>query len=159
MREFEYHNINEMGHPNMFMDGKPHPRFGHELLLLERTNKTLMANFHKICHWIEENCPNLSGEFGCRHNPYYKIHLIIENGKAYLCTGTHSVGYELYLSSTETAVYSQGSCQGRPYGFKNTFFYRNDRLEEFLSQWKSIKDRIILANSKRKEIYDNNFIA
>ena len=91
MRAFEFHDINEMGRPEMFMDNKSHPRFGCELGLLGRTNKTLIANFHKVCEWIEENCPHLNGEFECRHNPFYKIHLIVENGKAYLCTGSHSV--------------------------------------------------------------------
>ena len=133
--------------------------FGWELGLLKRTNKTLIANFHKVCEWIEENCPHLNGEFVCRHNPFYKIHLIIENGKAYLCTGSHSVGYELYLSKTETATYSQGSCQGNPYGFKDIFFYRNDRLEEFLSQWGSIKRQIILKNEMQNKVYSEDFVA
>lgn len=159
MRTFEFHDINEMGLPQWFMDNKAHPRFGHERGLLERTNKTLIANFHKVCEWIEENCPHLNGEFECRHNPFYKIHLIVEDGKAYLCTGSHSVGYELYLSKTETATYSQGSCQGKPYGFKGIFFYRNDRLEEFLSQWGSIKRQIILKNEMQNKVYSENFVA
>lgn len=159
MRSFEFHDINEMGNPEMFIDKKAHPRFSRELGLLARTNKTLIANFHKVCEWIEENCPNLNGKFECRHNPFYKIHLIIENGKAYLCTGTHSYGYEFCLSKTETATYSQGSCQGKPYGFKDTFFYRNDRLEEFLSQWESIKREIILKNNMQSRVYSENFVA
>ena len=159
MRTFEFHDINEMGNPEMFIDNKAHPRFSYELRLLEGTNKTLIANFHKVCEWIEENCPHLNGKFECRDNFFYKIHLIIENGKAYLCTGSHSYGYELYLSKTETATYTQGSCQDKPYGFKDIFFYKNDRLEEFLSQWGSIKRQIILKNDAQSRVYSEDFVA
>lgn len=159
MRTFEYHDINEMGRAEWYIDNIARPRFSGEQKMIEQTNPQLLANFMKVAKWIEENCPNLNGEFSCRHNPFYKIDLIVENGKAYLCYGSHSVGYALYLSSTETAVYSQGSCQGNPYAFEGIFFYRNDMLEEFLSQWRTIKDRIIMANKVQRRVYDENFQA
>jgi hypothetical protein len=159
MRDFDYHDIDEMGLAQNYMDGIARPRFRSEQMMVESTNPQLLANFMKVAKWIEDNCPNLNGEFSCRHNPFYKIDLIIENGKAYLCYGSHSVGYALYLSSTETAVYSQGSCQGAPYAFKGIFFYRNDMLEEFLSQWQTIKARIILANEVQRRVFDENFQA
>lgn len=158
-RNYQYHEITEMGSPKMFMDNKPHPRFGYEIKMLENTNPQLMTNFFKVAQWIEENCPNLNGKFECRHNPYYKIHLNVENGKAYLETGSHSPSYECSLSTTETAVYTQGSCQGAPYAFKDKFFFRNDRLEEFLSQWPFIKTQIINKNKAQNRVYSNNFIA
>lgn len=159
MRIFEYHDIDEMGRAEWFMDNIARPRFSLEQKMIEQTNPQLLANFMKVAKWVEDNCPNLNGKFSCRHNPSYKIDFIIENGKAYLCYGSHSVGYALYLSSTETAVYCQGSCQGAPYAFKGIFFYRNDRLEEFLSQWPLIKARIILANEVQRKVFDENFQA
>lgn len=159
MRKFEYHNIDEMGKPQWYMDGKAHPRFSCEKRMLENTNPNLIANVMKVFAWIKENCPNLNGEFQCRHNPYYKIHLIVENGKAYLCEGSHSYGYSTYLSAEETATYSQGSCQSAPYAFKDIFFFRNDRLEEFLSQWRTIKNEIIAKNKLQESVFSNDFVA
>lgn len=159
MRSFEYHDINEMGNPIWYVDGKAHPRFSFEQRMLENTNPNLMANVMKVFAWIKENCPNLSGEFHCRHNPYYKIHLIVKNGKAYLCEGSHGCGYATYLSAEESATYSQGSCQGAPYAFKGVYFFRNDRLEEFLSQWSSIKNEIIAKNKLQENVYSNEFVA
>ena len=159
MKKFDYHDINEMGNACMFMDRKPHPRFSSELKMLERTDKTLINNFIKVAKWIEENCPTLNGEFECRHNVYYKIHLIVEDGKAYLCEGSHNIGYSTYLSTTETAVYTQGSCQGAPYAFRNVFFYRNDRLEEFLSQWPTIKMYVMSKYKLQSKVYSENFTA
>lgn len=159
MRKFEYHNINEMGNPNMFVDRKAHLRFSTEQRMLANTNPNLMANVMKVFAWIKENCPNLNGEFHCRHNPYYKIHLIVKNGKAYLCEGSHSYGYATYLSAEETAVYSQGSCQGAPYAFKGIYFFRNDRLEEFLTQWSRIKNEIIAKNNVQKNVFSDEFVA
>lgn len=159
MRTFKYCNINEIGNARMFMDNKPHPRFSGELRALANTDTTLINNFFKVAKWIEENCPTLNGEFECRHNPYYKIHLIVENGKAYLCEGSHNVGYSTYLSTTETAVYTQGSCQISPYAFKNVFFFRNDRLEEFLAQWPTIKQFVMCKYKVQSKVYSDDFTA
>lgn len=159
MRTFEYHNINEMGNPKNYVDRKAHLRFSTEQKMLANTNPNLMANVMKVFAWIKENCPNLNGEFHCRHNPYYKIHLIVKNGKAYLCEGSHSYGYATYLSAEETAVYSQGSCQGAPYAFKGIYFFRNDRLEEFLTQWSRIKNEIIAKNNVQKNVFSDEFVA
>ena len=67
--------------------------------------------------------------------------------------------YSTYLSTTETAVYTQGSCQSAPYAFHNVFFFRNDRLEEFLSQWQSIKQNIIAKNVVQSNVYSADFNA
>jgi hypothetical protein len=136
-----------------------HPISNYALKLSDKLNPTLLANFKKVCKWIKDNCPNLNGKFQCRHNPYYKIHLIVEDGKAYLCEGSHDYGYSTYLSATETAVYTQGSCQSAPYAFHNVYFFRNDRLEEFLSQWQSIKQCIIAKNIVQSNVYSANFNA
>lgn len=159
MRTFEYHDINEMGKPQWYVDGKARPRFSFEQKMLANTNSNLMANVMKVFAWIKENCPNLNGEFHCRHNPYYKIHLIVKNGKAYLCEGSHGYRYATYLSAEETAVYSQGSCQINPYAFKGVYFFRNDRLEEFLTQWKLIKNEVIAKNRLQESVFSNEFVA
>lgn len=153
MRRFEYHRIDERG------KASPSPRFSYEQKRLESTDPILLANTMKVFAWIKENCPNLNGEFHCRHNPYYKIHLIVENGKAYLCEGSHGYGYATYLSAEETAVYSQGSCQSAPYAFKDVFFFRNDRLEEFLFQWKLIKNEVIAKNRLQESVFSDDFEA
>lgn len=158
-KNYKWCNINEMGNPKSFLDGKSHPRFGYERGLMEKTNCILIENFFKCAKWIEENHPNLNGEFECRHDPYHKTILVIENGKAYLETGSHSSGFSLALSTTETASYTQGSCQGSPYAFEGCFFFRNDRLEEFLSQWTSIKSRIEYKAALQKAVYSDSFKA
>lgn len=158
-KSFEYHDINEMGQPQRYIDGKAHQRFSYELRMLDETNPTLIANFMKVAKWIKKNCPKLNGDFSCRHNPFYKIDLIIKNGDAYLCTGSHSWGYSTYLSTKETAVYTQGSCQTNPYAFKNVFFFRNDRLEYFLSQWATIKVKVIAKNEIQNKVFSEDFIA
>jgi hypothetical protein len=112
-----------------------------------------------VCKWIKDNCPNLNGKFQCRHNPYYKIHLIVEDGKAYLCEGSHSYGYGLYLFDDGSAEYSQGSCQGLPYTYSNIYAFRNDRLEEFLSQWQSIKAEIESAYRVQSNVFSKDFVA
>lgn len=157
MTRFEYHDINEMGKASSFIDNIARPRFRNQIKMVEDTNPTLMANFFKVAEWIKKNCPNLNGTFSCRHNVYHKIDLIVENGKAYLCEGGHDYGYSTYLSTTETAVYTQGSCQSAPYAFHNVFFFRNDRLEEFLSQWQSIKQNIIAKNIVQSNVYSADF--
>lgn len=159
MTSFEYHEINEMGNESSFIDNIARPRFRNQIKMVEDTNPTLMANFFKVAEWIKENCPNLNGTFSCRHNFYHKIDLIVENGKAYLCEGSHNNGYSTYLSTTETAIYTQGSCQSAPYAFHNIFFFRNDRLEEFLSQWQSIKQNIIAKNVVQSNVYSADFNA
>ena len=159
MRTFEYHDINEMGKPQWYMDGKAHPRFSYEQKMISETNPNLIANVMKVIARIKENCHNLNGEIHCRHNPYYKIHLIVKNGKAYLCEGSHSCGYATYLSAEESATYSQGSCQGAPYAFKGIYFFRNDRLEEFLSQWSSIKSEVTIKNKLQENVFSSEFVA
>lgn len=134
-----------------------HSISSYAVTLSNNLNPTLLANFKKVCKWISENCPNLNGEFHCRHNPYYKIDLIVEDGVAYLCTGNHGWGYGLYLFEKGSAEYSQGSCQSSPYAYNNVYAFRNDRLEEFLSQWQSIKTQIVIANRVQMKVFDENF--
>ena len=135
------------------------PISGYAQTLSNELNPTLLANFKKVCKWIKDNCPNLNGEFHCRHNPYYKIHLIVEDGKAYLCEGSHSYGYALYLFEEGSAEYSQGSCQGSPYAYNNIYAFRNGRLEEFLSQWQSIKVQIENAYRVQSNVFSKDFVA
>lgn len=131
----------------------------YEQRMLESTNKMLIANFNKVAKWIEENCPHLNGEFSCRHNPYYWIQLVVEDGKAYLETGSHGYGYSLALSTTETATLSSGSMQCTPHAFNGLQFFRNDRLEEFLKQWQSIKAEIIAENASQRNVFSDQFEA
>ena len=42
---------------------------------------------------------------------------------------------------------------------RNKYYSNSDTNALFLSQWKSIKEKIILANAKQKEVYNNNFVA
>ena len=135
------------------------PLSSYEKNLADNLNPTLLANFKKVCKWIKENCPNLNGEFHCNHNPYYKIHLIVKKGEAYLCEGSHGWGYAHYLFDGGSAVYSQGSCQGAPYGYNNIYAFRNDRLEEFLSQWTYIKSQVISRNTMQNSVYGDDFMA
>lgn len=156
-KNYEWHDINEMGEPRMFIDGKSHPRFGLQQKMIEETDKNLLSNFFKCAKWIEENCPNLNGKFPCKHKVYHWTRLVIENGKAYLEYGSHGYGFDFALSSTETAYKTTGSGQSRPYAFENVFFFRNDALEEFLSQWKSIKNSILYANAVQKRVFSDEF--
>ena len=136
-----------------------HPISGYAQTLSNKLNPTLLANFKKVCKWIKDNCPNLNGEFHCRHNPYYKIHLIVEDGKAYLCEGSHGWGYGLYLFEDGSAEYSQGSCQSSPYAYNNIYAFRNNRLEEFLSQWQGIKVQIESAYRVQSNVFSEDFVA
>lgn len=122
-------------------------------------NPTLLSNFFKCAKWIEENCPNLNGEFRCKHDPYGWTKLVVENGKAYLECGSHGYDFSYALSTTETATFSRGSCQTRPRAYRNVFFFRNDGLEEFLSQWIEIKQKIIVANRVQSAVFSDNFTA
>ena len=115
----------------------------YETRLVNNTNPTLLSNFKKVANWIKENCPNLNGEFHTSHNAFYKLDLIVENGIAYLCSGSHSCGYATTLSEFGTDFYSQGSCQSIPYRFEGHYGFSNDYLEKFLKEWPSIKERII----------------
>lgn len=142
MRKFDYRNINDACY---------------ERRMMESTNKVLISNFNKVAKWIEENCPHLNGEFSCRHNPYYWIQLVVEDGKAYLETGSHGYEYSLALSTTETATLSSGSMQCTPNAFNGLQFFRNDRLEEFLKQWQSIKERVILENASQRNVFSEHF--
>lgn len=134
-------------------------RFSCEVKLLEETNPILMRNFLKVAKWIKTNCPNLNGEFKCKHDVYHWTKLVVENGKAYLETGSHGWDYDVALSADETAVFSRGSCQSAPYAFKKTLFFRNDRLEEFLTQWSSIKERVVAMNNEQSYVFSENFSA
>ena len=131
----------------------------YEERLLEETNEVLVENFNKVAKWIQENCPHLNGKFSCRHNPYYWIKLVVEEGKAYLEEGDHGYGYSLALSTTETATFSRGSMQRTPYAFQGLQFFRNDRLEEFLKQWPSIKEDIIVENASQRNVFSDDFEA
>lgn len=156
MRRYEYHDIDEITRKTI--SGNPALRFSWENGLLERVNKTLINNFFKCASWIEENCPNLNGEFECRHNPYYWIKLVVENGKAYLEEGSHGYVFDIALSRTETARMTTGSMQSTPYAFLGKFFFRNDRLEEFLSQWGSIKNMIVAKNNVQSRVFSEEFV-
>lgn len=158
MRNYLYLDINEENDHGT-IDGKIHPRFGYEKKLLSDTNKVLVGNFNKVAKWIEENCPTLDGEFECRHNPYYWVTLVVENGKSYLECGSHGYRFDVAMSTTETAVFTRGSMQSQPYAFEGCQFFRNDRLEEFLSQWQSIKLRVIGAYNTKKMLYSESFEA
>ena len=130
----------------------------YERTLLNNTNPQLLENVLKCFKWIEDNCPNLNGIYNCRHNPYYWMRLVVENGKAYLENGSHGYSFSMALSSTETAVMSTGSMQSIPYSYDELFF-RNDKMEEFLSQWHGIKNIIIADNERKNRIYSNSFQA
>jgi hypothetical protein len=146
-----YRNIDEMGEPSRYVDGKAHHMFSSERYLLSKVDKRLVSNFNKVAEWIAKNCPNLNGEFECEHRVYYWIRLSVEDGKAYLETGSHGWAYDVALSATETA--SDGAA------FKGIQFFRNDRLEEFLKQWQTIKSRIIAENEKQTNVYSDSFVA
>ena len=158
-KNYEIHDINEMGNPNMFMDKKAHHRFGYQRRIKDATDSNLLNNFFKCAKWVEENCPNLNGKFPCRHEVYHWTRLVVENGKAYLEYGSHGYGFEFALSLTETAYVSTGSCQSKPYAFPNIFFFRNDALEEFLRQWQSIKSDIISTNAIQRKVFSEEFEA
>ena len=155
MREYSYHTFDEK---TQGIYGET-LRFNAEKNLLERTNQVLLSNFFKCAKWVEENCPKLNGDFKCKHNPYYWIKLVVENGKAYLECGSHGWSFDIALSQTETAVFSRGSMQNLPYAFEGKHFFPNNKLEEFLSQWKTIKSQIVSANKIQTAIYDKNFVA
>lgn len=159
MRKYQYFDINELGLPSWYVDGKPHPRFGYELKLVATTNATLMANFQKIAKWVSENCPHLNGKFKCKHDPYRWIELVVENGKAYLEYGSHGNGFDVAVSTTETAVFSRGSCQEVAYAFKDVFFAHNNVLEKFISEWPNIKARVVESNAIQTIVYSDDFVA
>lgn len=144
MRKFNYKNIQECGY---------------ESRLLAQTPKVLVSNFNKVAKWIEENCPSLTEEFSCRHNPYYWIKLVVEDGKAYLEEGSHGYGYSVAMSTTETATFTRGSMQCTPNAFEGVQFFRKDRLEEFLSQWQEIKKFVIAKNKVQCNVYSEDFEA
>lgn len=131
----------------------------YERRLLNQTNKVLVSNFNKVADWIKSECPNLNGEFKCKHNAFYWIKLVVENGIAYLEEGSHGYGFDVAMSKTETAVFSRGSMQSIPYAFNGYQFFRNDRLEEFLSQWGEIKKQIQEKNSIQTLVFSNDFTA
>lgn len=131
----------------------------YEKRLLERTNKVLVSNFNKVADWIKSECPNLNGEFKCKHNVFHWTKLVVENGVAYLEEGGHGYDFDVAMSKTETAVFSRGSMQSIPHAFYGYQFFRNDRLEEFLSQWSEIKKQIQKKNSIQTLVFSNDFTA
>lgn len=139
------------------VSGKLCKKFGYENNLLKQVNENLINNFFKCAKWIEENCPSLNGEFRCRHQPYHWTKLIVENGKAYLEYGSHGYSFEIALSTTETAYKSTGAYLANTYAFENVFFFRNDALEEFLSQWATLKFEIISKYRTQSDIYSIDF--
>lgn len=139
--------------------GKECYQFGWEVGLKEKTHPTLLANFLKVASWVEENCPHLNGEFPCKHDPYSWTKLVVEDGKAYLEYGSHGYRFSIALSATETAVMATGSSQRNPYAFDGELFFRNDALEEFLSQWPAIKTKVITANRIQQNCFSEDFQA
>ena len=146
-------NINE----STIINGKPCKKFVYQNNLLQKVNENLINNFFKCAKWIEENCSSLNGEFRCRHQPYHWTKLIVENGKAYLEYGSHGYSFEIALSTTETAYKSTGAYVVNTYAFENVFFFRNDALEEFLSQWATLKFEIISKYRTQSDIYSIDF--
>ncbi len=154
MRKFSYKDIYEQGIGSF--SGKlcyEHPT---ELKTYQNVNKNLIRNFNKVAHWIEENCPHLNGSFKCKHNPYYWINLVVEDGKAYLEEGSHGYDYSLALSTTETASCSRGSCESTPYAF-NVQFFPNSRLEEFLKEWREIKLKVKAEYDSQSYVFSDTF--
>lgn len=139
------------------ISGKPCKHFDYPNRLLTQVDERLLNNFLKCAKWIEENCPSLNGEFPCRHQVYHWTKLVVENGKAYLEYGSHGYSFEIALSNTETAYKSTGAYMANTHAFENVFFFRNDALEEFLSQWSMIKIEIIAKYRTQCKIYSDNF--
>jgi hypothetical protein len=158
-RSYDYKDINEMGLAHWYIDGIARPRFANEIRRVETTNNTLLNNFFKCAEWIAENCPTLNGTFNCKHEPYHWTRIVVEDGKAYLEYGSHGWGFDTALSTTETAIMSRGSMQRKPYAFNGIHFFRNDALEEFLSQWGHIKKSIIYANKQQSDVFSEEFVA
>lgn len=156
-KNYVYRRIDEI--TTNTMHGNPTLVYTFENTLLKRTDERLMKNFCKVAEWIGENCPNLNGEFRCKHDPFHWTKLVVEGGKAYLETGSHGWGFEIALSTTETAVFSRGSMQSNPYAFFGVRFFRNDRLEEFLSQWFDIKQKVIAKNNIQSNVFSDSFTA
>jgi hypothetical protein len=144
MRSFKYFDLEEGSY---------------EWRLFTETNKMLVSNFNKVANWIKENCPKLNGKFQCRHNPYYWIQVVIEDGKAYLEEGSHGYGYDIAMSQTETATFSRGSSQKNPHAYDGVQFFRNDRMEVFLKQWPEIKEKIISENKSQMNVFSEDFEA
>ena len=159
MRKYHYCDIDEMGLACWYVDGIARKRFRNEIRMEEQTDKALLANFMKCAKWVEENCPKLNGEFNCRHDPYHWTRLVVEDGKAYLEYGSHGWGFDIALSTSETAVMTRGSQQSLPYAFSGHLFFRNDALEEFLSQWKTIKVYVESANRVQRHVFSEEFTA
>lgn len=156
MRTHHYYNLFEV-HIGSFSKTLCY-RFDYNVTMYKQVNPILIRNFNKCAKWIAENCPTLNGVFHCQHNPYYWIKLVVENGKAYLEEGSHGYGYDIAMSMEETSVFSRGSCQCNAYAFKDIQFFRNDRLEEFLSQWQTIKGKIQSAYAVQSNVYSENFL-
>lgn len=150
-------DINEMG--SHFRTGEPVYRYDYQRNIINSTNHALLENFFKCAKWVKEHYPKISDTFHTSHDPYFKLDLIVENGIAILAYGSHSAGYEWYLSELGTAYYSQGSMQSVPYLFADTYGFRNDKLEKFLSEWQTIKSLIISRGNVIDSIYNESFIA
>lgn len=133
--------------------------FCYEKKMEEKTNQTLLSNVKKTFAWIKENCPNLNGTFECRHHPYHWVRLVVENGKSYLEEGSHGWDFDVAMSDTETAVFSRGSMQEKPYSFPQHFFFQNNYMEEFLSQWGDIKECVKLKNQVQTSVFSEDFEA
>lgn len=160
MRQYKFADINEIGPAWRFIDGKPHPNYGYEQRLLANTDPRLVENFHKVCDWIAKNCPTLIGEFPCEHRVYYWLTLKVEDGKAYLEKGSHGHSlFECAISRTESATAHPGSCSSEMTAFDGVFFFFNERLEEFLKQWPSIKQRVFAEYKAQSNVYSSNFEA
>lgn len=124
--------------------------------LYNRCNQNLLNNVLKCFEWIEKNYPTLCGEFKCEHQFYYHIQLVVDNGKAYLQEGDHVTTWNFLLCKDYTA--SRMGSYSHPDVFKELFF-RNDRLEEFLLQWQSIKSQITGTYNAQKYVFSDKFEA
>ena len=139
--------------------GKVVSRFSYEKNLLADTNPTLIRNFLRVCDWIATNCPNLNGIFNCSHDVYSWVRLVVEDGKTYLECGSHGWGWDIALSSTETAVMNPASMQKNPYAFKGNLFFKNNHLEKFLKEWSVIKQKVVDENNRQMLAFSDDFRA
>ena len=144
MRKYNYREIRERGYEDS---------------LLKNTNKTMISNFNKVAKWIETNCPHLNGKFKTSHDMYGWVTLVVEYGKAYLERGSHGYGFDIALSTTETATMTTGSCQSIPSAFLGKQFFKNEELEKFLKEWKDIKAKVIAENENQCNAYSDDFEA
>ena len=156
-KNYDYYDINEQQIGSY--SGTLCYRHSVEKRMLDEADPILIENFVKVAKWIKKCYPRLNGEFRCKHNPFYWIKLVVENGKAFLECGSHGWDYDVALSETETATFSRGSMQNRAYAFHGQLFFRNSLLEEFLTQWPTIKSSVQIEGRAQRLVHSREFEA